>query len=206
MIDTLEMNRERAKRLDITDVLRNNSYNGGSATVDDGHFALLTMHRPSNVDDVLTLAPIVEFLCEQVTQDMPLIWPIHPRTLKNLEAFNLLKLILETKAVHLLHPLGYVEMLRLNIGARILLTDSGGLQEESCIIGTPCITLRWNTERPVTLCQYGGVNQLAGNNVERIREVYEEMKVRPKRPHAPPLWDGCTAKRIAKYLEKLKMG
>ena len=89
------------------------------------------------------------------------------------------------------------------MGARILLTDSGGLQEESCVLGTPCITLRWNTERPVTLMEYGGVSQLAGNKVTNIRRLYNEMKGRAKVPQVPSLWDGRTAERIVSCFAQL---
>jgi UDP-N-acetylglucosamine 2-epimerase (non-hydrolysing) len=95
----------------------------------------------------------------------------------------------------LLHPIGYLDMLRLNIGARIMLTDSGGLQEESTVLGTPCLTLRWNTERPITLREYGGASVLVGNNVERIRKEYRNTFKLDRKPTRPELWDGKTAGR-----------
>jgi UDP-N-acetylglucosamine 2-epimerase (non-hydrolysing) len=197
MIDTLFLHRKRAAALPIGDILQQNLYHDVSfKNPDDGAFALITLHRPSNVDEIEVLKPIVDFLCDEVVADMPLIWPIHPRTQKNLQSFGLWERVVETDGLILLHPVGYIEMLRLNMGARILFTDSGGLQEESCVLGTPCITLRWNTERPVTLQEYGGVSRLAGNDLDIIRKIYEEMKDRPKISHAPPLWDGQTAKRI----------
>ena len=96
----------------------------------------------------------------------------------------------------LLNPLGYHDMLRLNMGAKIMLTDSGGLQEECCVLGTPCLTLRWNTERPVTLREHGGASVLVGNNVERIRKAYKETIEAKRLPQRPELWDGHTAGRI----------
>ncbi len=87
-------------------------------------------------------------------------------------------------------------MLRLNMGAKVMLTDSGGLQEECTVLGTPCLTLRWNTERPVTLKEHGGASVLVGNNVVRIREEYRKMLTQDRRPVRPKLWDGKTAKRI----------
>jgi UDP-N-acetylglucosamine 2-epimerase (non-hydrolysing) len=95
-----------------------------------------------------------------------------------------------------MHPLGYHDLLRLNMSARIMLTDSGGLQEESCVLGTPCLTLRWNTERPVTLREHGGASVLVGNNVEKIRKEYRETLTMDRRPTRPELWDGKTAQRI----------
>jgi UDP-N-acetylglucosamine 2-epimerase (non-hydrolysing) len=96
----------------------------------------------------------------------------------------------------LLHPLGYHDMLRLNMDAKIMLTDSGGLQEECCILGTPCLTLRWNTERPVTLREHGGASVLVGNNVDRIRQEFNNTLASDAIPARPELWDGHTAERI----------
>jgi UDP-N-acetylglucosamine 2-epimerase (non-hydrolysing) len=197
MIDTLFTHQQRAMELSIGGIIERNLCNGTSYAVPrDETFALLTMHRPSNVDSPDILGPIVEFLCNGVAADMPIIWPIHPRSLKNLQSFGLWDKVAASNNMILLHPVGYTEMVRLNMGARVLFTDSGGLQEESCVLGTPCVTLRWNTERPVTLCEHGGVSQLAGNDLSSIRKIYDELKHRPKIPHSPPLWDGRTAKRI----------
>ena len=197
MIDTLEANRDRAAAVTLDDIVTHNSINGARAlSLLNDQFAVMTLHRPSNVDNPDVLGSIVDFLCDDLGKDMPLVWPIHPRTLKNLRDFGILQRVIKAKSIQLLHPVGYIEMLRLNMGARILLTDSGGLQEESCILGTPCITLRWNTERPVTLCEHGGVSQLAGNNVEKIKTIYDSIKNQPKTPHIPKLWDGHTAERI----------
>jgi UDP-N-acetylglucosamine 2-epimerase (non-hydrolysing) len=97
---------------------------------------------------------------------MPLIWTVHPRTRKQLETFGLWNGINANPNILLMHPLGYHEMLRLNMSAKIMLTDSGGLQEECTILGTPCLTLRWNTERPITLREHGGASVLVGYNLE----------------------------------------
>ena len=104
----------------------------------------------------------------------------------------------------LLNPLGYHDMLRLNMSAKLMLTDSGGLQEECCVLGTPCLTLRWNTERPVTLKEHGGASMLVGNNVEKIRAAYREVLAEKRTPQRPELWDGNTAARIVKTILEYK--
>jgi UDP-N-acetylglucosamine 2-epimerase (non-hydrolysing) len=126
---------------------------------------------------------------------MPLIWPIHPRTQKLLKDFGLWEEVMANKKMILLHPLGYHEMLKLNMDAKIMLTDSGGLQEECTVLGTPCLTLRWNTERPITLREHGGASVLVGNNIERIREEYHNTIKLNRTPERPNLWDGKTAER-----------
>jgi len=200
MIDTLEAQRDKAQALDICDIVRNNSISPqkiphSGQLITDNAFSLITLHRPSNVDDPSALGAILHFLCGEVCADMPLIWPIHPRTEHNLQRFGLWEKALSTTNLVLLTPLGYNEMLRLNMGARIMLTDSGGLQEECCVLGTPCLTLRWNTERPVTLLEHGGASVLVGNDADRIREEYRKTLVLERRPVRPTLWDGKTAKR-----------
>jgi UDP-N-acetylglucosamine 2-epimerase (non-hydrolysing) len=163
-------------------------------------YALMTLHRPSNVDEKEVLTPLFRFLADEVTEDMPLIWPIHPRTQKMLQNFGLWDKAVACKNLILLHPIGYHEMLRLNMDAAIMLTDSGGLQEECCVLGTPCLTLRWNTERPVTLREHGGASVLVGNNVERIRKEYFATLVLERKPQRPELWDGQTAMRCVEAI------
>lgn len=198
MIDTLEANRSKAEQLSILLILKNNLLDGSKTTiphVQDESFALMTLHRPSNVDQKAVLEPIMRFILDEVAPYHPVIWPIHPRTLKQLEQFNLFEEISAHPGIILLKPLGYIDMLRLNMGAKIMLTDSGGLQEECTILGTPCLTLRWNTERPVTLKEHGGASVLVGNKVARIREEYQVALVKPRTPVRPELWDGNTAER-----------
>ena len=158
-------------------------------------YALMTMHRPSNVDEKQILEPLFNFLNDQVAYDMPLIWPIHPRSQKRLQEFGLWEKALNSERLILLHPVGYHEMLRLNMDARLMLNDSGGLQEECCVLGTPCLTLRWNTERPVTLREHGGASVLVGNNIERIQKEYQDTLRLERKPQRPELWDGNTAGR-----------
>lgn len=198
MIDTLETNRHVASELYIGDIISSNliqNYKPTAETPVDEQFGVVTLHRPSNVDKEEVLQPIIRFLLDEVTKNLTLIWPIHPRTKKQLQNFGLFEEIASHPRMILLEPLGYFDMLRLNMGAKIMLTDSGGLQEECTILGTPCLTLRWNTERPVTLKEHGGASVLVGNNVARIREEYKIALSKSRTPIRPELWDGKTAER-----------
>lgn len=194
MIDTLEANRKKAEILLIKDILTHNIMPDQQVVLSDS-FALMTMHRPSNVDDKEIFEPIIRFLLDEVTADMPLIWPVHPRAQKQLQQFGLWDEVLSNDRLILLHPLGYYEMLKLNMDAKIMLTDSGGLQEECTVLGTPCLTIRWNTERPITLREHGGAAVLVGNNIERIRKEYHSTLKLNRKPERPELWDGKTAER-----------
>jgi UDP-N-acetylglucosamine 2-epimerase (non-hydrolysing) len=201
MIDTLEANRRKAEALDIYGIIGNNLlFERPFKVPEENNYAVVTLHRPSNVDQKEIFGPITDFLTEEVSRDMPVIWPIHPRALKQLELFGLWDILKESDRMILLHPVGYLEMLRLNMGARVLLTDSGGLQEECTILGTPCLTLRWNTERPVTLRKHGGASVLVGNDIEKLRNEYHHSLMMKRNPVRPELWDGKTAERIVKEL------
>ncbi|MFW6326975.1 MAG: non-hydrolyzing UDP-N-acetylglucosamine 2-epimerase [Bacteroidota bacterium] len=202
MIDTLFRNLGKALKMEIFDVIVNNLIKPASSKeklhnsfhFNEG-FAILTVHRPSNVDKYETLKGILDFVIDEVAADMPVVWPVHPRTNKMLHSFGLWEKAAGCKNLLLLHPIGYNEMLRLNADAKIMLTDSGGLQEECCVLGTPCLTLRWNTERPITLKQHGGASVLVGNNVENIRKAYQNELKTNRIPQKPELWDGKTAVR-----------
>lgn len=215
MIDTLEANRERASQLSIGNIIQNHFIPGqkfhsqltthlssseASAKEELTTYALMTLHRPSNVDEQAVLEPIIRFILDEVTPEMPILWAIHPRTQKQLKTFGLWEEVLENENLILLHPLGYHDMLRLNMDAKIMLTDSGGLQEECTVLGTPCLTLRWNTERPITLREHGGASVLVGNNIERIRKEYRETLRLERKPERPELWDGKTAERCLKAI------
>lgn len=165
-------------------------------------YAILTLHRPSNVDKKEILTQIVEFILDELIRDMPVIWTIHPRTKKRLEEYNLLNKLKHNKNLIILNPVGYREMLRLNMNARIMLTDSGGLQEECTILGTPCLTLRPNTERPITLKEKDGVCVLAGNDINIIRKEYNNLLKMKRKPERPALWDGKTAGRCLQEIIK----
>jgi len=199
MIDTLESQREKAASRDVGELVRRELLEAREIPdLPDNGFAVMTMHRPSNVDQIETLKPLVDFLTGEVSRDMPLLWPIHPRARKQLELFGLWDQV--RRNIILLNPLGYHDMLRLNMGARVMLTDSGGLQEECCVLGTPCLTLRWNTERPVTLREHGGASVLVGNDVGKIRATYRETLSTQRTPQRPELWDGRTAGRIVESI------
>lgn len=197
MIDTLEAQREKAAALSIENVLKENLLLEGAVipSVENERYAVMTLHRPSNVDHKEIFTALVDFLTDEVAADMPLLWPIHPRARKQLELFGLWDKVVSTPKLVLMRPIGYHDMLRLNMTAKLFLTDSGGLQEECTILGTPCLTMRWNTERPVTLQEHGGASVLVGNNVERIREEYQKAMIQERKPVRPQLWDGKTAER-----------
>jgi UDP-N-acetylglucosamine 2-epimerase (non-hydrolysing) len=206
MIDTLEMNRDFAASLNLNAIVEKNMIRSKDEIFPefmDNTYGLITLHRPSNVDSEDVFRPLVDFLLKEVTIDITLFWPIHPRARKQLMIMGLWETVRTHPSLILLEPLGYHEMLRLNMGARIVFTDSGGLQEECCVLGTPCLTLRWNTERPVTLRENGGVSVLVGNNLIRIREEYNNIIKSERVPSRPELWDGQTADRIVKILLEL---
>jgi UDP-N-acetylglucosamine 2-epimerase (non-hydrolysing) len=201
MIDTLEANRETALALDPAAILSNNLLpDSRMPGVFPQQYALLTLHRPSNVDRAEVLADIIRFLTREVAPLMPALWPVHPRTQKMLHQFGLWNELVSCPGIVLMHPLRYQEMVRLNMTATIMLTDSGGLQEECCVLGTPCLTLRWNTERPITLRENGGAGELVGNNIEHIRDAFNRAISSGRVPQRPELWDGKTAVRCVEAL------
>ncbi len=207
MIDTLECEREKAEALDINNIIHENLIDEMAgrdvpALVERGYVAI-TMHRPSNVDQRETLEPAVRFFLEEVTKEHPIVWAIHPRAQKMLKQFGLWDDVVGNPNMILVKPLGYHAMLRLNMGARLFMTDSGGLQEECCVLGTPCLTMRWNTERPITLMENGGASILVGNAVDKIRDAYRSQIDAPRHAMRPELWDGHTAERIAECIVNL---
>lgn len=158
-----------------------------------GH-AVLTLHRPSNVDDALRLGALLEAIVSVSTR-LPIIFPIHPRTQAMLDKFGLNHL-LDQRHILLLPPMGYLEMLGLMKDARMVLTDSGGIQEETTALGVPCITLRTNTERPITVTE--GSNSIAGHDPTVILSLCDDiLRCGGKKGQIPRFWDGRAADRIA---------
>lgn len=183
MIDTLMRHRKKAEALDVMSRFE----------VQPGKFALVTLHRPSNVDEPEVLRGILESLNE-ISQTMPVIFPIHPRTAKRIREFGF-----DATNIRTIDPLGYLEFLNLTSNAGIVLTDSGGLQEETTILGVPCLTLRHNTERPVTITH--GTNIMAGPDKARILDAFRRVVSGDWKPSGPPeYWDGRAAERIVRVI------
>jgi len=167
-------------------------------SLDAGAFALMTLHRPANVDDPQVLEGILDAIAA-ITERIPMIFPIHPRTRKNLTRFGCSARIDSMSNLILLEPLGYLDFLHLMARTRLVLTDSGGIQEETTYLGIPCLTLRENTERPVTLEL--GTNQLVGLDPDRIlNAAINLLDGEPLTGRVPEKWDGNTAQRIVKIL------
>jgi UDP-N-acetylglucosamine 2-epimerase (non-hydrolysing) len=184
MIDTLFMQLERARAIDYP----------GRLGLRAGGYGVVTLHRPSNVDDAATFERLLAALLD-VQRDLPLVFPVHPRTRARLLDFELGARLEAAPGFHLVEPLGYLEFLSLTSGARLVLTDSGGLQEETTALGIPCLTLRENTERPITVEE--GTNVVVGTDDARIRaEAAEVLAGRGKQGRVPALWDGRASERI----------
>jgi len=187
-IDTLLKNKAKAENSNILNQL---NLNGST-------FAVLTLHRPSNVDDAIVFGQILDALVV-IQNDMPIIFPVHPRTRKNLYSISLGDRVDGMSGLRLLEPVGYLDFLKLMSSAKIVLTDSGGIQEETTILGIPCLTLRENTERPVTVKI--GSNQIVGTDTSKIIHTYKQaINGGWRKPQIPPLWDGLASERIVKIL------
>jgi len=159
-------------------------------------YALLTLHRPSNVDDLTWLRELVETL-EAIGRELPIIFPIHPRTRQRLSSCGLLRL--ESNGLRFLNPLPYLEFLSLQRGASVVITDSGGIQEETTFLHVPCLTMRENTERPITVTE--GTNILLGRSCQRLRqELGKILAGEVKAGSVPALWDGHAAERVAEIV------
>jgi UDP-N-acetylglucosamine 2-epimerase (non-hydrolysing) len=191
MIDSLLHNREFARTPGST--IADAGFDPAMIDSSAG-YGVVTLHRPSNVDHPENLASLLGVLAE-IARQLPLVFALHPRTRANIERFGLQHLIADPQLI-LLPPQGYLEMLGLMAGARIVLTDSGGLQEETTALGVPCLTLRENTERPITVEQ--GTNTMVGRNIAEIRRHAEVILAgRGKQGRLPELWDGHSAERVA---------
>jgi len=200
MIDCLLRHREVAAKSPILDGLGVHRDGSGCRP-----YGVLTLHRPSNVDDPKTLQGILSAV-SVLAADFPVFFPIHPRTRKNVESFGLTRYLANRGAENRvgivpLDPLGYLDFLSLNDRARIVFTDSGGVQEETTVLGVPCLTLRENTERPATVEH--GSNQVVGVNPDRILAAARYILQKPApESQRPPLWDGKAAPRIVAILRE----
>jgi UDP-N-acetylglucosamine 2-epimerase (non-hydrolysing) len=170
-------------------------------TVDQGRYALVTLHRPSNVDDPAMLEEIMAALAD-ISRVLPVIFPIHPRTRQRLSDMNLLNPESANQDLKFLDPIGYLDFLALQRYAALVITDSGGIQEETTYLNVPCLTVRENTERPVTVSL--GTNLLVGRDMDRLRsETRRILRGENRKRQAPPLWDGHAAERIAAVIAGL---
>ena len=191
MIDSLFKNLERARESKIKTEL-------GLA---ENEYAVLTLHRPSNVDDRETFERILSAL-ETISTRLPIVFPVHPRTRKTIAEFGLTERIAASKNLRLIDPLGYLDFLNLYSTARIVLTDSGGIQEETTALGISCLTLRETTERPITVEM--GTNVVVGTDTQKIvSEATAALNSKQKQSRQPPLWDGHTAERILAALQEV---
>jgi UDP-N-acetylglucosamine 2-epimerase (non-hydrolysing) len=198
MIDTLLHNRGRCEP--VTEVLRR--IPGADRLVPDGGYGLLTLHRPSNVDDARVLERLLTTIAE-LAERLPIVFPLHPRTRVRIEAAGLDGALGDR--VLAAPPLKYLDMLALMAEARLVLTDSGGIQEETTALGVPCLTLRENTERPVTVEE--GTNTIVGSDPAVIRAVFDQIvQGGGKRGRIPHLWDGHAAERIVAVLADWAQG
>jgi UDP-N-acetylglucosamine 2-epimerase (non-hydrolysing) len=165
--------------------------------VSAGQYAVLTLHRPSNVDTEETFRRILDAVVT-IAAELPVVFPVHPRTRQRLKEFGV---DVPGGRLILTEPLGYIDFLSLTSHARLILTDSGGLQEEATALGIPCLTLRENTERPITVTE--GTNQVVGTDTQRILDGFRKALAPAGSPRKPDLWDGRTAERIARVLLRL---
>jgi UDP-N-acetylglucosamine 2-epimerase (non-hydrolysing) len=187
MIDTLLKHREKAASLDVMPRFG----------LQPAGYALVTLHRPSNVDDAAVLRGILEAL-DEISKSMPVLFPMHPRTAKRVQEFGL-----NCGGLRIVDPLGYLEFLNLTAHAGMVLTDSGGLQEETTILRVPCLTLRHNTERPVTITH--GTNIMVGPDKSRIIDAARRVMSGGWKPAGPPeFWDGHAAERIVRVIRAFR--
>jgi UDP-N-acetylglucosamine 2-epimerase (non-hydrolysing) len=189
MIDTLRAHQELAAKSPILERMQ----------LTAGRYGVLTLHRPANVDNADVFRGILDAL-EQIQRDMPLVFPVHPRTRNNIQRHGLLARVESLPGLVLTEPLGYLDFLKLMSEAAVVLSDSGGIQEETTVLGVPCLTLRDNTERPITIEQ--GTNQLVGTAPDRILEGYRRIRAGQIQHRIPELWDGQAAGRIADIMLK----
>ncbi|MGH9928974.1 MAG: non-hydrolyzing UDP-N-acetylglucosamine 2-epimerase [Pyrinomonadaceae bacterium] len=188
MIDSLYKHLERSRQSRIKDQLG----------LTQKSYGVLTLHRPANVDDPAAFGRIIGAL-ERICERLPLVFPVHPRTRKTIAQLGFDQRVEKIEGLRLIDPLGYLDFLSLYSGARLVLTDSGGIQEETSVLGVPCLTLRENTERPITVTR--GTNKIVGTDPEKIvAAAFAALAENAKPTVSIPLWDGHTAERIVAAL------
>ena len=187
MIDSFELMRERIEKEAMPETLG----------IEKRSYGVVTMHRPSNVDSEEILSSIIDQLLE-LAQQFSFVFPVHPRTKKQLEKFDLFERLESCESIRLIEPIGYIQFMSLVSNSALVITDSGGIQEETTYLGIPCLTLRENTERPITITQ--GTNELvrAADLQESVSKV---LAGKWKQGSKPRLWDGKTALRVAESLK-----
>jgi len=190
MIDTLEFCREKTVNSRILDDLN----------LHTTEYAVVTLHRPSNVDQRDALSRILDGLAE-IQKEIKVVFPIHPRTKKNLTSNGMMKKLDDLPNVLITEPLGYLDFLKLMAESKLVITDSGGIQEETTILGIPCLTIRENTERPITVTE--GTNILVGTDTNRILNGYRESLNGVRPLTRPKFWDGGASERIVRILVDL---
>ncbi|MDZ7345746.1 MAG: UDP-N-acetylglucosamine 2-epimerase (non-hydrolyzing) [candidate division KSB1 bacterium] len=191
MIDSLVEHLQKAAELTVLEEMK----------VEPGRYALITLHRPSNVDNQEVLQQIF-YALDEIQQQLPIVFPMHPRTRKMIAAFGMEKRVAGMSNLRIVEPLAYLPFLRLMSCAKVVLTDSGGIQEETTYLKIPCLTMRKNTERPITVTM--GTNRLVGMNPEDIlRGFSEAMNGFAAKAEVPPLWDGRASQRIVETIERL---
>ena len=192
MIDSLRKIKKTAQK---SKILKKNG-------IREKKYASLTIHRPSNVDDKETLQNILNAVAV-IQKEIPVVFPVHPRTMKMIMKFRLLSFIKNLENLILIEPLGYLDFAKLMVSSKLVMTDSGGIQEETTILNIPCLTIRENTERPITV--FEGTNTIVGNSTENIVSKAKGIlnsKRKAQLKKAPKFWDGKASQRIIKVLKK----
>jgi UDP-N-acetylglucosamine 2-epimerase (non-hydrolysing) len=195
MIDTLLSN---IKKINKSDILNRLSSKPGTCNLQPGAYSVLTLHRPNNVDSKESLSEIYNIL-ESISKTTKIVYPIHPRTRRMLKVHNFLRKFEELNNLLMVGPLSYIDFVKLVKNSQLVLTDSGGIQEETTVLKVPCLTMRENTERPITIKK--GTNCLVGRDKEKIMRCVDNiLKGRIKKGAIPVFWDGYAAERIVKIL------